>query len=60
VNTNDLPFYYFSPAYLYKKPLLLLKGEKLVLQYRINHFAEKTNHTELEKEFQKYKKELNQ
>jgi len=60
VNTNDLPFYYFSPAYLYKKPLLLLKGEKLVLHYRINHFEGETNQAELENEFQNYKNELNQ
>lgn len=54
VNTNDLPFYYFSPAYLYKKPLVLLKGEKLILNYRINHFAGEMNQAALEKEFKKY------
>jgi type 1 glutamine amidotransferase len=60
VNTNDLPFYYFSPAILYSKSKLLLKNDKLVLKYRINHFGGKINKAELEQEFQKYKKELNQ
>jgi hypothetical protein len=55
VNTNDLPFYYFSPAILYYKPMLLLKGETLVLNYRISHFQGKVSQTELEKEFQDYK-----
>ncbi len=54
VNTNDLPFYYFSPAYIYHKPLLLLKGEKLSLDYRINHIPGKVDQILLDKEFHNY------
>ncbi len=31
VVTPELPFYYFSPAYLYFKPRLLIKGERINL-----------------------------
>ena len=37
VNDPELPFYYFSPAYLYLKPQLLTKGERIHLKYRIIH-----------------------
>lgn len=60
VNTNDLPFYYFSPAYLYKKSLLLLKGEKFSLNYRVNHLSGEVKQSELEKAFKDYEQELNQ
>lgn len=55
-DTNDLPFYYISPAYLFEKSQLLLKGEKLVLNYRINHIAGEITKNELQKKFQEYKK----
>ena len=54
VNTEEFPFYYFSPAVLYYKPLILSKGEKLQLQYRINHFTGEMNRVELENENQNY------
>jgi type 1 glutamine amidotransferase len=54
VNTNDLPFYYFSPAILYKKPLRLLKGEGIKLNYRVLHLNGAMNESKLNKEFQKY------
>ncbi len=60
VNTEDQPFYYFSPAYLFKKPLVLLKGEKFVLNYRVNHISDVVEQSNLEKEFNQFKKEINQ
>ncbi|MFC2112177.1 DUF6807 family protein [Bacteroidota bacterium] len=38
-NDTETPFYYFSPAYLYYKPLILNKGETLRLNYRLLHMA---------------------
>jgi hypothetical protein len=58
VNTEDHPFYYFSPAIIYKKPLLLLKGEKLQLKYRVKHYSGKKQFSELQNEFIQY--QLNQ
>ena len=57
VNTNELPFYYFSPAFLYKKPLVLSKGEKIHLKYRILHLNGTMDNSKLNKEFNKYKNE---
>ncbi len=39
VVTPELPFYYFSPAYLYLKSRLLTKGERINLKYKILHLA---------------------
>jgi type 1 glutamine amidotransferase len=57
ISTEDLPFYYFSPAYLYYKPLELKKGEQIELKYRIDHISGVTNQKKLEKAFKKYKRE---
>jgi len=57
ISTEDLPFYYFSPAHLYYKPLLLKKGEELVLKYRIDHISGLTSQEKLEHTFKKYKQE---
>jgi type 1 glutamine amidotransferase len=54
VNDGQLPFYYFSPAYLYHKPLILKKGEKIKLSYRILHLPGEVNADLLNEEFQKY------
>lgn len=54
VNTEEQPFYYFSPAYLYFKPLTLKYGEKLVLDYRIVHWPYPADSALLGKEYQKY------
>ena len=56
----DLPFYYYSPAYLFNKSLVLLKGEKLVLNYRINHFAGDADKSKLQKEYKRYISKQNQ
>ena len=59
-NQNDLPFYYFSPAYLFRKSFVLSKDEELVLNYRINHIEGATCKAELEQKYQEYKNEKNQ
>jgi hypothetical protein len=37
IEDHELPFWYFSPAYLYFKPLVLKKGESISLTYRVQH-----------------------
>jgi len=59
INTSDLPFYYFSPAVLYKKPLMLLKGEKLYLKYRVVHHNGEVNESILENQFENFYKKKN-
>lgn len=54
VNSGDLPFYYFSPAVLYKKPLILLKGEKLHLKYRVVHHNSEVSEGKLRNEFDNF------
>ena len=55
-NTKDLPFYYFSPAILYYKPLLLIKDQKLKLKYRVLHLLGEMETSKLENEFCNYLK----
>jgi len=57
ISTEYMPFYYFSPAYLYYRPLALKKGEKIELKYRIDHIPGATNQEKLEHTFKKYKQE---
>ncbi|WP_297090258.1 DUF6807 family protein [uncultured Draconibacterium sp.] len=59
-NSAELPFFYFSPAYLFEKPYSFSEGEKLVLNYRINHIAGAVSLERLEEEYQHYKEHLNQ
>ena len=47
VNSDDMPFFYFSPAVIYQKPLVLSKGEKLDLEYRVYHHNGDVNETML-------------
>lgn len=54
VNTPELPFYYFSPAYLYYKPLVLEKGEELHLKYRICHYGDEVSEEVLGNQYQKF------
>ena len=51
------PFFYFGPAYLFYKPFTLLKGEKLNLNYRVNHFEGEITQSQLEEESKKYQKQ---
>lgn len=59
VNTGDLPFYYFSPAVLYKKSMMLLRGEKLHLNYRIVHHNGEVTESILKNHFVKFSEEKN-
>lgn len=59
VNTDDLPFWYFSPAVLYKKHLMFLKGEKLPLKYRVVHHSGEVTESILHNRFAKFSKEKN-
>ncbi len=59
VNSGDLPFYYFSLAVLYKKPLMLLKGEKLHLKYRVVHHNGEINESILRNQFVKFSEKRN-
>jgi type 1 glutamine amidotransferase len=59
INDDDLPFYYLSAAIIYKKPLVLLKGERMKLNYRILHLNGAMNKSKLNKEFIRYQNELN-
>lgn len=57
ISTEDLPFYYFSPAHLYYRPLVLKKGEEIELRYRIDHISGETNQEKLEQRFKTYKQQ---
>jgi hypothetical protein len=54
VNNPEFPFYYFSPAYLYLKPQLLKKGERIKLKYRILHLEGDVKREELKNEYDNY------
>jgi len=55
INDRNLPFFYFSPACIYYEPVLLLKGEKLELKYRVEHLSGLADKRNLEKTFREYK-----
>jgi len=57
VNTDGLPFWYFSPAVLYQKPLRLLKGEMLPLKYRVVHHNGEITESILNHHFAKFSEE---
>ncbi len=59
VNDPELPFYYFSPAYLYLKPRLLTKGERINLKYRIVHLGGDVTSDRLNKEYDNYTNSVN-
>jgi hypothetical protein len=46
--------YYFSPAYLYSKPIILKKGDEILLKYRILHLPGNVNKNMLNFEFKRY------
>lgn len=53
-NSEKFPFYYFSPAPLFRQAIQLKKGEKLILDYRVNHYAKPKTKDDLEKEYKNY------
>ena len=54
IDQPQQPFYYFSPACLYLKPLTLPQGTKLHLNYRVLHIAGDVTQEMLESEYQQY------
>ena len=54
IDQPQQPFYYYSPAYLYLKPLTLHREEELHLNYRILHIAGDVTSEMLESEYQQY------
>jgi len=54
IDEEDLPFYYFSPAYLYFEPLILKKGESIRLKYRVMHIAGPVTSEMLTLEYKNY------
>jgi len=54
INQPQQPFYYFSPAYLYLKPLTLQQEDELHLSYRVLHMAGDMTQEMLESEYQQY------
>ncbi len=58
-NTPELPFYYFSPAYLFYKKCELKKAESLNLKYRIQAISGNVSRKSLQNEYQLYIKSKN-
>ena len=54
------PFYYFSPAYLYYKPIILKKGDGFTLKYKILHLQGETKRQTLDMEYKNYLNNKNQ
>jgi len=49
IDNPDIPFYYFSPAHLYYKPLKLNKGQNINLKYRVLHLEGEVTRQNMEK-----------
>jgi len=54
IDTPAQPFYYFSPAYLYLKPLTLHQGDEIQLGYRILHLSGNVTRKTLQSEHEQY------
>jgi len=54
IHDTEMPFYYFSPAYLYLKPVTLQSGDKIQLNYRILHMSGGASKQRLQLEYQRY------
>ena len=59
IDQPQQPFYFFSPAYLYLRPLTLHQEEELHLHYRILHITGNMTQEMLESEYQQYSTENN-
>jgi len=54
IDQDQQPFYYFSPAHLYLKPLTVHQGEEPVLNYRVLHVSGDVTRQMLESEYERY------
>lgn len=53
-NSEDHPFYYYSPAPIFNAPHTLTKGEKLSLKYRMQFYSGEVDQLQLEKDHQDF------
>jgi len=54
-NSEDHPFYYFSPAPLFYKPYKMNTGDELSLRYRVKCYSGRTTMQQLEQEYSDFK-----
>jgi type 1 glutamine amidotransferase len=54
ITTPAIPFFYYSPAVLYDKKLILKKGDKLQLKYRTWIISGKPGQDELQSKYNEY------
>jgi type 1 glutamine amidotransferase len=54
-NDPDTPFYYFSPAVIFAKKMILKKGEKLHLKYRLLVTSGEINETNIQSNWNQFK-----
>ena len=54
INNPEQPFFYFSPACLYLKPLTLNQGEKFHLNYKVLHLSGDVTQEMLKSEYLQY------
>lgn len=54
IRNQDIPFYYYSPAVLYDGKIVLKRGEKLHLKYRVWIIPGKTSKEELDLKYNNY------
>lgn len=54
-NDTETPFYYFSPALIFDQKLILKKGEKLRLKYRLLVSSGEINQTKLQSNWNHFK-----
>jgi hypothetical protein len=56
INDPLTPFYYYSPAVLYNEKIVLRKGEKLHLKYRVWIFPGRIGKQEIQFKYDEYLK----
>ena len=54
-NDSETPFYYFSPAVVFDSKLILKKGEKLRLKYRVLVTSGEINQTKIQSNWNQFK-----
>ncbi|MCC5928997.1 MAG: PmoA family protein [Cyclobacteriaceae bacterium] len=54
VNSPGMPFFFFSPAYLYHQPVVLKKNDSIHLKYRVLHVEGMVDRDKLDDEYLKF------
>lgn len=57
INDPKIPFYYYSPAILFDRNIVLKKGETLILKYRLWMLPGKVTKDKLQEKYEQYLKE---